>query len=153
MDSEKRNSFEALKSSGPKEFKTMEIQTKPGSNQQFNSFYQQPQFYYNMYTPLVMIIQSFMQNESNKKFYKNEVLNIKMTQLHNYEDIKKIKSFFPSCSTLNNWMLNFQTLHKAEFFILRSTCDDDIHKVSWLGHKIRDLDIDELHESRVKQQI
>lgn len=111
------------------EFKTMVIPTKPQPTHHSTPFYPQTSYYGNVYAPIVSVIISFLQNESNKKFYKNEVLNIKMSQLVEYADLAKIKSFFPRCSTVNNSSLNFKSLSKAEFFILRSTCDDDIHKV------------------------
>lgn len=147
MEPQKRNSNDSPQSLGPKEFKTMEIQTKPQLNPQFNPFYQQAPSYYNqLLSPLVMLIMSFWQNESNKKFYKNEVLNIPMVQLPVYEDLNKIKFQFHSCKTVNSSALGFKNLNKAEFFILRSTCDDDIHKVNSLGNQIRIMDIDQLHE-------
>ena len=131
MDPVKATSSETTQSSGPKEFKTMEIQTKPKINPQTSPFYPPTPSYYNhLYSPIVMLIMSFWQNESNKKFYKNEVLNIQMAQLPVYSDLNKVKQSFPSCSSVNSPSLSFKGLHKAEFFILRSTCDDDIHKVS-----------------------
>ena len=134
MDPQKRSSNESNQSSGPKEFKTMEIQTKGVGQTPFNPIYQQTPSYYNqMYGPIVMLIMSFWQNESNKKFYKNDVLNINMAQLLNYSDINKIKAHFPSCATFNNSNLDFNALSRAEFFILRSTCDDDIHKAIKYG--------------------
>lgn len=134
MDPQKRNSTDSVQSSGPKEFKTMEIQTKPQTQTQFTPFYQQSQSYYNqLLSPLVMLVMSFWQNESNKKFYKNEVLNIPMAQLPSYEELPKIKTHFSSCKTVNSPLLGFKNLNKAEFFILRSTCDDDIHKAIKYG--------------------
>lgn len=117
-------------SAGPKEFKTMSLPAKPQPAPQMmtpfapNSYYAQ-----NVYAPIVSVIISFWQNESNKKFYKNEVLNLKMTQLPDYSDLSRVKAAFPRCATVNNPSLTFDRLTHAEFFILRSTCDDDIHKV------------------------
>jgi len=134
MEPQKRNSSDSFTASGPKEFKTMEIQTKPQPNTQFTPFYQQSPSYYNqLLSPLVMLIMSFWQNESNKKFYKNEVLNIQMAQLASYEELSKVKTHFSSCKTVNSPFLGFKNLNKAEFFILRSTCDDDIHKAIKYG--------------------
>jgi hypothetical protein len=120
--------------SGRKEFKTMEIQAKPFlSNAMndplaFNSVYYSP-----IYNQIVMMVMSFWQNESNKKFYKNNVLSIEMAQLPSYSSQSLIKSSFKSCATVNNAALSFKMLNKAEFFVLRSTCDDDIHKAIKYG--------------------
>ncbi len=35
---------------------------------------------------------------------------------------------FESVRNMNNPNLNINYINKAEFYILRSTCDDDIHK-------------------------
>ena len=130
MNPQKETGSETTQQLNPKEFKTMEIQTKPQSNPQLGPLYPQTPSYYNhLYSPIVMLIMSFWQNESNKKFYKNEVLNIQMAQLPTYADPNKVKQSFPSCSSVNSLSLSFKGLQKAEFFILRSTCDDDIHKV------------------------
>lgn len=120
-------------SSNPKEFKTMEIQTKPQPAPHLSPFYPQNSYYNNMCAPIINVIISFYQNESNKKFYKNEVLNIRMSQLPLYDDLARIKAYFPRCATVNRSNLDINNLKRAEFFILRSTCDDDIHKAIKYG--------------------
>lgn len=134
MENTNKESLETSTAKAVKEFKTMEIQTKPTIPTSFKPNFQQTQSYYNqIYGPVVMLIMSFMENESNKKFYKNEVLSIGMVHLPNYDEKNRIKSYFPSCSSFNNPNLNFSGLRKAEFFILRSTCEDDIHKAIKYG--------------------
>lgn len=146
MEPPKLAGAESHASSAPKEFKTMAIPTKTPQAPQSMSVYPVNSYYaQNIYAPIVSVIISFWQNESNKKFYKNEVLNIKMTQLGDYSDTNKVKAYFPRCRTINNPALNFERLQSAEFFILRSTCDDDIHKVRLPGYQVRSLDIDKLH--------
>lgn len=130
MEPQKLSGPESGVPGGPKEFKTMAIPTKAPQAPQSMSVYPTNSYYaQNIYAPIVSVIISFWQNESNKKFYKNEVLSIKMTQLSDYADVPRIKTHFPRCRTVNNPSLTFERLQHAEFFILRSTCDDDIHKV------------------------
>jgi hypothetical protein len=125
-----KQSTDADNPAGPKEFKTMSIASKPQPAPQMMPAYANNSYYaQNVYAPIVSVIISFWQNESNKKFYKNEVLNLKMTQLPDYNDALRVKTAFPRCATVNNPSLTFDRLAHAEFFILRSTCDDDIHKV------------------------
>ena len=134
MEDKSQNSSDVQTTQPPKEFKTMEIQTKSPSTGSSQPFYpQNPSYYNHLYNPIVILIMSFWQNESNKKFYKNEVLSTKMSQLSVYEDLNKIKQNFASCATVNSALLTFKGLNKAEFFILRSTCDDDIHKAIKYG--------------------
>jgi hypothetical protein len=130
------NAPEATKEapSKPKQFKTMEIHAMP---QPFYPtapapapVYSYPQNYYQQYyNPTFSLLMAILSNESNKKFYQNEVLQIKMTKLEKYSDYSKIKLLFRSCEDMNDSKINFSKLHDAEFFVLRSTCDDDIHKV------------------------
>ena len=136
MEEQPRNSSDSQTTPLLKEFKTMEIQTKSsstGSSQPFYPQSQNPSYYTHLYSPIIVLIMSFWQNESNKKFYKNQVLNTKMSQLGIYDDLTKIKQNFPSCATVNRLLLSFKGLKQAEFFILRSTCDDDIHKAIKYG--------------------
>ena len=53
--------------------------------------------------------------------------------LQNYDDIDIIKNTFPACATINDSQFDLKRLNNAEFFILRSTNDDDLHKVSFLA--------------------
>lgn len=117
--------------SKPKQFKTMEIHAKPQPFYPNVTDYQyQAAMYQQYYNPTFALLMTLLSNESNKKFYQNEVLQIKMTKLERYNEYAKIKLLFRSCEDMNDPKLNFGKLHDAEFFVLRSTCDDDIHKVS-----------------------
>ena len=132
MENPSKESIESPKTNKPQGFKTMEIQTKPANQTNFLQGYQPP--YINpLYHSIVMMIMNFMQTESNKKFYKNEVLNMSMVKLSSYEEKKKIKAYFPSCANFNDPTFDFSRLRDAQFFILRSTCDDDIHKAIKYG--------------------
>lgn len=134
MEPQKSSASDSGNPSGPKEFKTMAIPAKTQQAPQMLSVYPSNSFYaQQLYAPIVSVIISFWQNESNKKFYKNEVLNMKVTQLTDYTDLIRIKSHFPRCHTVNSQSLTFERLQHAEFFILRSTCDDDIHKAIKYG--------------------
>lgn len=74
-----------------------------------------------------------MSNESNKKYYKNEVLQIMMTKLATYKDQTKIRMTFRSCEDFNDYEIDWSRLKEACFVTLRSTCDDDIHKAIKYG--------------------
>jgi hypothetical protein len=56
------------------------------------------------------------------------VMDVPMKALGSYKDISKVKAVFKATKKMNEKDFNLKNLHKAEFFILRSTCDDDIHK-------------------------
>ena len=114
----------------PKEFKTMEIQAKPTPSYQPPGMQYPNPYFTPYYNPTMMLLMSILNNESNKKFYQNEVMQIKMTNLDDYSDHEKIKQFFHSCEDMNEPRFNPSKLNDAEFFVLRSTCDDDIHKVN-----------------------
>lgn len=117
--------------SKPKQFKTMEIHAKPQPFYPTVPDYQyQAAMYQQYYNPTFALLMTLLSNESNKKFYQNDVLQMKMTKLERYNDYAKIKLLFRSCEDMNDPKLNFNKLHDAEFFVLRSTCDDDIHKAS-----------------------
>ena len=112
----------------PKQFKTMEIHAMP---QPFYPTATAPvPTYQQYYNPTFVLLMTILNNEGNKKFYQNEVLQIKMTKLEKYNDYSKIKLLYRSCEDINDPRVNFAKLQDAEFFVLRSTCDDDIHKVS-----------------------
>ena len=140
MDSNSDNSQSNQK---PKEFKTMEIHAKPTPSFQpanlpsFQPAYPQMQqmpYFQQYYNPTMMMLMSILNNEGNKKFYQNEVMQIKMTKLDSYSDYGKIKLLFHSCEDMNEPRFNLAKLNDAEFFVLRSTCDDDIHKAIKYGY-------------------
>lgn len=118
----------------PKEFKTMEIVTQPQATAQPQAYQQTTNYYQQQYThPLYLLINNILANESNKKFYQNEVMQVKMTKLEYYTDMSKIKLLFRSCEDANDDSFNWLKLNDAVFFVLRSTCDDDIHKAIKYG--------------------
>lgn len=133
MEPQKRSSTDSGVSANPQGFKTMDIQTRPQPPPHLAQSFPQASYYNNMIMNIANVIISFYQNESNKKFYKNEVLLIRMSQLPAYNDILRVKASFPRCATVNNEKLSFERLKQAEFFVLRSTCDDDIHKAIKYG--------------------
>lgn len=118
----------------PKQFKTMEIHSQPQPFYPQMSYQYQPNYYQQYYHPTMMLLMNILNNEGNKKFYQNEVLQIKMTKLENYSDYGKIKLLYTSCEEMNDMKFNIGKLNDAEFFVLRSTCDDDIHKVKLPGY-------------------
>lgn len=152
MESNRDNSQGEQK---PKEFKTMEIHAKPTpSFQPANVPVYQPMPYFQQYyNPTMMMLMSILNNEGNKKFYQNEVMQIKMTKLDSYGDYGKIKLLFRSCEEMNEPRFNTAKLNDAEFFVLRSTCDDDIHKVSQPGDQVRLLDLDPRHQPRAQRHL
>ena len=105
--------------SGPKEFKTWPVE----QYMHVPMGYSQPQI-----TDPFTIIYSLLNDDSVKKFYDNEVLEIKEFKLKNYSDPLQIKMGFESCERVNDPSFEPKKLKDAVFFILRSTCDDDIHK-------------------------
>jgi len=61
---------------------------------------------------------------SQKNSYVKEFVSI-----DDYSEPEKIRKAFPSCANYNDPNYGVQQLKKAEFFIIRSTNDDDLHKV------------------------
>ena len=82
---------------------------------------------------LTVAASGLLSNPSIKKFYKNEVMNVPMVKLEDYDDYHKIKAMFKSCTAMNTEDFNPESAGDAEFYILRSTCDDDIHKAIKYG--------------------
>jgi hypothetical protein len=134
MDNSNNATIKEESAPKPKQFKTMEIHAMPQpfypTVQTPAPVYQYPPNYYQQYyNPTFALLMNILNNEGNKKFYQNEVLQMKMTKLDKYTDFAKVKLLFRSCEDMNDQKANFSKLNDAEFFVLRSTCDDDIHKV------------------------
>lgn len=51
--------------------------------------------------------------------------------LERYDDEKLIKKSLEACSNINDAEFDIDRIQNAQFFILRSTNDDDLHKVSF----------------------
>ena len=77
---------------------------------------------------MIMFLTGLMKDPSVKKFYQNQVLDLKFRKLEKYTDLSKIKLMFESATHVNDPYFDTDSLHDAVFYILRSTCDDDIHK-------------------------
>lgn len=69
-----------------------------------------------------------MPTTSTKNSYSKE-----FTSIESYKDIEEIKKKFPACASLNDANLDPDSLRKAEFYIIRSTNDDDLHKAIKYG--------------------
>ena len=110
------------------QFKTMSL----GNNTMpFYGYVPSPQ--QQMYASLQVMMQSLLSDPSIKKFYKNEVMNVPMVKLEEYDDYAKIKAMFRSCASMNSEEFRPEHVNDAEFYVLRSTCDDDIHKALKYG--------------------
>lgn len=71
---------------------------------------------------------NLLNDDSVKKFYQNEVLEVKELRLRGYDDLAQIRAAFESCGGVNDPAFDAARLKDAVFYVLRSTCDDDIHK-------------------------
>ena len=102
-----------------KKFQTIDFQSnyipKPKVRQDPNQ--KGPMFYH------------YLLNDFNAmKYYQTDVLDKQFTKLESYNDISKIKCAFPSTLKMNDPNFDSRSIKHAKFFILRSTCDDDLHK-------------------------
>ena len=80
------------------------------------------------------IFYHYLLNDFNAmKYYQTDVLAQPFKKLEHYKDISKIKCAFPSTLKMNDPNFEPRKLKNAKFFILRSTCDDDIHKAIKYG--------------------
>ena len=82
---------------------------------------------------MTYFLMNLMQDPTVKNFYQNQVLKLKFLKLENYQDVSKVKIFFDSVSDMNNPSFDVDGMENAVFYILRSTCDDDIHKAIKYG--------------------
>ena len=71
---------------------------------------------------------------SNKK-----ALNVPMLSLDSYKDVKQIKEKFECLQNLNDPKFKVDHIKDADFFIIRSSNDDDLHKVvfHYIGCEVR----------------
>lgn len=112
------------------QFKTMNINSQ---SEPFISNFQTPSQNQHLYTGLSYFLMNLLNDPTVKKFYQNEVLEIPIKKLENYNDVGKIKLIFESSVGMNDINFNLHKIHDAVFYILRSTCDDDIHKAIKYG--------------------
>lgn len=59
--------------------------------------------------------------------------NKEYVSVNDYKDVDKIRGSFPACSSLNDPNFDVDSIKKAEFFILRSSNDDNLHKAIKYG--------------------
>lgn len=80
------------------------------------------------------IFYHYLLNDFNAmKYYQTDVLEQPFKKLEHYSDVSKIKCAFPSTLKMNDPNFDIRKAKNAKFFILRSTCDDDIHKAIKYG--------------------
>lgn len=65
--------------------------------------------------------------------HSRKLVQVPMIQLDDYKDITKVREKFECLKDLHNPKFKVDSIKEAEFFILRSTNDDDLHKV-FSGH-------------------
>lgn len=112
-------------------FRTVDINSfqSPQQNNQMPLMYNQMSGqmpFYNMMPQ--MNVNFMMPNTQPKNNYVKEFISIE-----NYSDFDAIKKAFPACSNFNNDNFDPETIKKAEFYIIRSTNDDDLHKAIKYG--------------------
>lgn len=131
MKSGPKNKLSKKSNTFTSQFKTMSLNNFKQSNSQQPNYNQNPQ--QQLYMNLQMMIQGLLNNPSIKKFYKNDVMTVPIVKLDNYDDYGKVKVMFSSCKNMNREEFDLSRIADAEFYILRSTCDDDIHKALKYG--------------------
>ena len=122
---------------------------QPPTNQMVSTYSPQDMF--------MLELQRILRMESNKKFYQNQVLDVPMVRLSEYHDLAKIRMSLPSCVNVNDSHADFSNLRDAEFFVVRSTCDDDIHKAIkygvWTSTHVTNLHLNETLERCQKKGV
>lgn len=61
---------------------------------------------------------------------RNHKFTSSFTRADDYSDEENIRLNIPDYKDINNDSFNHDSIQNAVFFIIRSTCDDDVHKVS-----------------------
>jgi 23S rRNA maturation-related 3'-5' exoribonuclease YhaM len=133
VNSEEQSETESTQSA---QLKTINLGkfNRPSPSQQFqpNVMYSQnPQqmqmnFMNSMMNMMYQMPMNFMVEPTISKKSNNEKPFVSLT---NYDDSQKIRNAFPSCSSYNDANFAIDNIKNAEFYILRSTNDDDLHKV------------------------
>ena len=99
-------------------FRTLDLGKNPKGNPEKKG----PMFYH------------YLLNDYNAmKYYQTDIYDQDFIKLERYDDISKLKCAFPSISKMNDAAFNIKKIKHAKFFVLRSTCDDDIHKAIKYG--------------------
>lgn len=103
---------------GANHFRTLDLGEKPKGNPEKKG----PMFYH------------YLLNDYNAmKYYQTDIYDQDFIKLERYDDISKLKCAFPSTLKMNDPGFNLKKIKQARFFVLRSTCDDDIHKAIKYG--------------------
>ena len=103
---------------GANHFRTLDLGEKPKGNPEKKG----PMFYH------------YLLNDYNAmKYYQTDIYDQDFIQLERYDDVSKLKCAFPSTLKMNDPGFNLKKIKQARFFVLRSTCDDDIHKAIKYG--------------------
>jgi hypothetical protein len=83
--------------------------------------------------PYVMGQQSTPPIKQSQGHSRNKFLNIPMVSLNDYQDIKAIKDKFECLRDVNDPKFRPENIKDADFFIIRSSNDDDFHKAVKYG--------------------
>ena len=87
------------------------------------------QFPGGMQFPYMMGQQSLPPVKQSQGYSRNKQLNVPMVSIQDYNDINAIKENFECLRDLHDPKFRFDTLKDADFYIIRSSNDDDFHKV------------------------
>ena len=76
----------------------------------------------------------FQNNQTFFDYYMTNVVSPPFFKLNDYEDYEKIRQSIPSCAKMNNPDFEPTKFQNARFFIIRSYCEDDVHKAIKYGN-------------------
>lgn len=82
--------------------------------------------------PYMMGQQAIPPVKQSQGHSRNKYLNVPMVSLNDYQDLKAIKEKFESLRDLHDPKFKPENIKDADFFIIRSSNDDDFHKVEVL---------------------
>lgn len=104
---------------------------------------------------MTYFLNNLMNDPTVKNFYQNQVMQLNFAKLDSYKDKSKIKIIFDSVKNMND--PNFDTDVDAYYYILRSTCDDDIHKAIkygfWTSTHKNNVILNNLYKKASKKKI
>lgn len=81
------------------------------------------------FSPYMMNQQPIPPVKQSQGHGRNKYLNIPMVSLNDYSDLKVVKEKFESLRDLHDPKFRPDYIKDADFFIIRSSNDDDFHKV------------------------
>lgn len=79
--------------------------------------------------PWMAMPNAFPQPKPSAGLSSKKVVNIPMVSLDNYEDLHAVRDKFECLRDVNDGKFRTDAVKDAEFYIIRSSNDDDIHKV------------------------